>query len=322
MTESIVPQTFRDMPRWWSEGTTWLDSLPERIRQQCDVWDLTPDGTAWHGSNALVLPVRRGNQPCVLRLAPPDERTRGELAALEFWRGRGTVLQYESDADAGAALLERLDGDRTLGRLALEPAAEILGTIMRRLAVPLDDHDVPSTAGIISNRLDELERDWNDAGEPFDRSLLADAVAVGRSLTGITDAVAVNGDLHHDQVLAGVREPWLVVDPIRLRGDIGYDLARALWWRLDEMPDDRTIRSQLTVIGDAAGLDRDHARAATIFRTVDYWLWGLRNGLTEDPVRCARLLAAVREEPSLHRGRRAAGLAAGDRRQPATRSAR
>jgi streptomycin 6-kinase len=26
---------------------------------------------------------------------------------------------------------------------------------------------------------------------------------------------------------------------------------------------------------------------------VDYWLWGLENGLTEDPERCRRLLASL-----------------------------
>lgn len=294
MTDSIVPQSFRDQPRWWAEGSDWLDSLPDRIGRQCLAWNLELDGKPWHGSNALVLPVVRDGDPYALRLAPPDERTRGELAALEFWNGRATVRQYESDPEQGASLLERLDGDRTLQRIDLQPAAEILGTIMRRLAVPVEDQNVRSTGEIITERLEELEHDWTQTGQPFDRSVLSAAVAAGRSLTGINADTAVNGDLHHDQVLAGRREPWLVVDPILLRGDIAYDLARCLWWRLDEMEDDRMIRAQLATIAAAAGIDRDHALAAVIFRTVDYWLWGLRHGLTEDPVRCARLIRAIR----------------------------
>lgn len=293
MSDLIVPQSFRDQPRWRSDGTAWLDSLPDRFRRQCEIWALEPDGKPWHGSNALVVPVRRDERPCVLRLAPPDDRTRGELAALDFWRGRGTVLQYETEPAAGASLLERLDGDATLQRIDLEPAAEVLGEIMRRLAVPIGDQDIPSTQAMVLSRLAELERDWRLTGEPFDRSVLAAGESAGESLTGIRDAVAVNGDLHHDQVLRADREPWLVVDPILLRGDIAYDLARCLWWRLDEMADDRTIRHQLARIAGAARVDHDHAVAAVIFRTVDYWLWGLRNGLTEDPVRCARLLSAV-----------------------------
>lgn len=293
MIVPTVPESFRAEPRWSTDGTAWLDSLPGRIRTQCRAWRLDPDGRPWHGSNALVLPVRRHGEPYVLRLAPPDDRTRGELAALDFWGGRGTALQYESDPDAGASLLERLDGDRTLRQVDLEPAAEVLGTIMRRLAVPVADHGVPATGAIIADRCAELERDWAQTGHPFQRSVLAQALAAGEWLTGVSDEVAVDGDLHHDQVLPASREPWLVVDPVLLRGDIAYDLARCLLWRLDEMSDDRTIRGQLAAIARAAGVDHDHAVAAVTFRTADYWLWGLRNGLTEDPVRCARLLSAV-----------------------------
>ena len=297
MSEPSIPQSFRDQPRWWSDGADWLDSLPERIARQCEVWDLRPDGRPWHGSNALVLPVRRRGEPYALRLAPPDERTRTELAALDFWAGRGTVLQYASDPDAGASLLERLDGDVTLRGLDLDPAVEILGEIIRRLAIPigdqLGDRAVPSTGAIITKALSELEHDWEACGRPFERSVLAAATSAARALAGIDDDVAVNGDLHHDQVLRGTREPWLVVDPVLLRGDIAYDLARCLWWRLDDMADDRTISSQLARIARSAGIDHDHAVVAVIFRTVGYWLWGLRHGLTEDPVRCARLLSAV-----------------------------
>ncbi|GAB3924609.1 hypothetical protein GCM10011575_03870 [Microlunatus endophyticus] len=189
--------------------------------------------------------------------------------------------------------MERLDGDATLRGIDLDPAAEILGDIIRRLAVSVGDHAVPSTGAIMAGAGAEFERDWEACGRPFDRSVLAAATSAAEALVGIDDDLAVNGDLHHDQVLRGLREPWLVGDPVLFRGDIAYDLARCLWWRLDDMGDDRAIRSQLARIARSAGIDHDHAVAAVIFRTVGYWLWGLRNGLTEDPVRCARLLSAV-----------------------------
>jgi streptomycin 6-kinase len=28
-------------------------------------------------------------------------------------------------------------------------------------------------------------------------------------------------------------------------------------------------------------------------RTIDYWLWGLENGLTSDPLRCQRIAEAL-----------------------------
>lgn len=53
------------------------------------------------------------------------------------------------------------------------------------------------------------------------------------------------------------------------------------------------VRRLLRTIVDAGDLDADAAHGWTVARCVDYWLWGLENGLTIDPVRCERVLAAL-----------------------------
>src|SRR5690606_5011622 len=155
-----VPDSFRAQPRWWTEGSGWLDSLPDRVERQCAAWDLSVDGPPRHGSNALIVPVTRVGEPLVLRISPPDDRTTGEIGALRFWAGRGTVLQVDQDVDAGASLLERLDADRSLADVDPAEAAVVLGGLMRRLAIPVDDPAVPSTASMITSRLDRLRSDW------------------------------------------------------------------------------------------------------------------------------------------------------------------
>ena len=127
-------------------------------------------------------------------------------------------------------------------------------------------------------------------GRPFARVILDTALAQTNELGQTKSSLAVNGDLHFEQVLPGAREPWLAVDPVLLRGDIEYDLARILWTRLDEIPGDDDVVRHFEVIVEEARLNPDRARSWVIFRTVDYWLWGLGYGLTEDPVRCARLI--------------------------------
>jgi hypothetical protein len=52
-------------------------------------------------------------------------------------------------------------------------------------------------------------------------------------------------------------------------------------------------RTTFDVLVDAAGLDPALALARATWRTTDYWLWGLEHGLTEDPVRCARVIRAL-----------------------------
>ncbi|GAA4205703.1 aminoglycoside phosphotransferase family protein [Actinocatenispora rupis] len=287
-----IPQSYVDMPRWWTGGTEWLRGLPDAIRYRCDAWDLRVAGTVRHGSNAVVVPVDRGAGEYVLRLTPPGPETAELVRALRFWAGRGTVHLVDADVPAGAVLLERLALDRTLADVDVHEAVTVLGGMMRRLAVPAPA-DVPSTADLVRRRAGELDAQWRGLGAPFDRRILDAALDAAPGLWRTEGDLAVDGDLHSAQVLPGHRERWLTVDPVLLRGDIGYDLGRVLWTRLDDMPDDATIRRCLAAAVDAAGLDRDRARAGVLFRTVDYWLWGLGVGLTEDPVRCARLVAAL-----------------------------
>ena len=279
------------MPRWWHEGPEWLAALPETVRTLCQRWRLTLDGAVRHGSNAIAVPVRRDGEPLVLRVTPPDSRTGEEIRALRFWSGRGTVHLFDAEPAAGASLLERLDSERSLARLPLDDAVPIIARVMRRLAVPAPP-DVPSTTSLVRERIATLEPDWERLGQPFERRVLDAALAATATLCETRSALAdlaVNGDLHFAQVLAGTREPWLVVDPVLLRGDIEYDLARILWTRLDEMPDDQDVARHIETIVREAGLDRERALAWVLYRTVDYWLWGLDYGLTEDPVHCARL---------------------------------
>ncbi|WP_350279568.1 aminoglycoside phosphotransferase family protein [Kribbella sp. HUAS MG21] len=282
-----LPAEFLRMPRWWTEGADWLRDLPAAVDRQCAQWKLDIVGAVAHGSNAVVVPVDRGGDEFVLRMSPPGTEVAEQVHALRWWAGRGMALLYDADVEAGAMLLERLSTPLTTR--PVDEAVVVLGQLMRRLAVPGPD-DVLSTAEIVTKRSAELESQWDQLGRPFSSSILRAALDVAPALSRTGATFAVNGDFHSDQVLAGTREEWLTVDPVLYRGDIEFDLGRVLWTRLDEMTD---IVRYFDLAVAAAGLDRDRARDWVIGRTVDYWLWGLSAGLTEDPVRCARLVSSL-----------------------------
>jgi streptomycin 6-kinase len=285
-----LPPSFLAMSRWWTEGHEWLASLPASVQSQCEQWDLQPDGRLAHGSNAIVLPVLRYGEPLALRMSRPGPDVTDQIHALRWWDGRGMVRLVEGDADRGAMLLERLGSPLT--EVPLAEAIGILGSLMRRLAVPGDPTSL-STATITRARAAELEPDWERLGRPFDEAWLREAEQLGGGRLATTEnELAVNGDFHIDQVLRGAREPWLVVDPVLYRGDIELDLARILWTSIDAMETDDELLDHFATLVATAELDRDRARDWVVYRTTDYWLWGLNVGLTEDPVRCRRLLRA------------------------------
>jgi len=282
----VIPQAFLDMPRWWREGKDWLAALPGTAEAVCRRWGLRLDGEPQHGSNALVLPVRRGDERLALRLTPPGPEVSDQVTALRFWDGRGTVRLEAADLAAGAMLLERLAMDGSLRALPIDEALDVLGLMMRRLAVPAPQW-APSTTGMVTERAATLPSDWERLGRPFDKAFLEQAVEAAARLGETTANLAVNGDLHSGQVLRGTREQWLTVDPVLLRGDIAFDLGRTLWTRLDELVD---VRAGFGIVVAAAGLDEGWARDGVLFRATDYWLWCLSHGLTEDPLRCERLI--------------------------------
>lgn len=286
-----LPPSFLAMPRWWGgRDADWLAGLSGLAGDQCLRWQLDVVGPPVHGSNAIVVPVARGADVFALRLAPPGPQIADQVTALRFWDGRGVARLFRADISRGALLLEWVPG----GSLRSVPVAEAiptLGRVMRRLAVPAPPH-ARSTADLAAARLRELEADWFRLRRPFDRGFLTRAVEAGIGLCTTGSDRAVNGDLHSDQVLGGTREPWLAVDPVLLRGDVAYDLARVLWTRVDEMSGPAEVLRHFDAVVREADLDRDRARDWVVFRTVDYWLWGLNVGLTDDPRRCRALLGA------------------------------
>jgi streptomycin 6-kinase len=158
------------------------------------------------------------------------------------------------------------------------------------MAVPAP-FEVPSTASIATDHAETFERDWLALNGPTPRTHLEVAVRLSRELAdAVPSDTAVDGDLHCEQVLAADRAPWLVVDPVLLRGDPEYDFARVLWSRLDELPEDSDITDAFDAFVRAARVPPDRARRWIVVRSMSYLLWGIPRGLTWDPPKCRRLL--------------------------------
>ena len=101
----------------------------------------------------------------------------------------------------------------------------------------------------------------------------------------------VNWDLHYGNVLfAPTRQAWLAIDPKPATGTPEFGIAQLLWTRIDEMAGPADFHRHLAALIESAGLDANLTHAWTLVRVVDYWLWALGIGLTEDPRRCATLL--------------------------------
>ncbi|WP_181312787.1 aminoglycoside phosphotransferase family protein [Nocardioides campestrisoli] len=256
---------------------SWLDRLPGLAREVLAEWELSPDGPAMHGHCSLVLPVRRAEGELgVLKLALPDAESEHEALALQRWAGDGAVRMLRADPARRAMLLERL-GRRTLAEEWDVQACELVGQRYARLHLP-----APPQLRLLS---DQVAR-WTaslaalPAGAPLPHRLVEQAVSLGRELTSDPgERRLLHTDLHYDNVLAGEREEWLVIDPKPLAGDPHYEVAPLLWNRWDELAGDvrAGVRRRFHAVVDAAGLDEERARDWVVVRMLHNALWGLRD---------------------------------------------
>ena len=253
------------------DGGTWLGRLPRLVDDHLDRWALTVDGAPWHGENALVLPVRRGQEQAVLKLTWPHPEARHEHLALRLWDGDGAVRLLAADPTAYALLLERLDGDRDLTTVPVLDACEVVGTLFTRL-------DRPATPQL--DTLGARAARWRE-------QLAVPTPLVPRRFTEqalttlpglLVDAPAprlVHEDLHDLNVLAPLdqaRGDWLAIDPKPVAGEWAYAVAPIVWNRPEELARAHNLRAHVRlradVVGEAAGLDPDRVRAWTFVRLV------------------------------------------------------
>jgi streptomycin 6-kinase len=282
-----IPEAFATatITREGEAGRRWLAELPRWVERLCRQWQLVVDGPLRHGYLGLVLPVRRGELRCALKLAWLDEATATEATALRAWAGHGAVRLLESEPALGAMLLERLDPQRTLAGVGIEAAIPIAGQLLRRLAIPAPA-GLPAQPALAEAIAGHLPVRWERYGRPMPRRLVDHACALAGQLGQAGQALLVNYDLHYENILAGQREAWLAIDPKPVAGDPEFGVAQLLWCRLEEIERRGGLDRHFQALVEAAELDAGLSRAWTLVRCLDYWLWGLSVGLTDDPARC------------------------------------
>jgi streptomycin 6-kinase len=259
-------------PAW----ATFLERLPALLRELLEEWELTPDNDPTHGYAAVVLPVRTaGGRPAVLKVGWPHEEAEHEHLALQHWHGNGAVQLLRADPRRFALLLERLHREDLTELWDLQ-ACEIVAGLYGRLhvAAPPQLRTLTSYVERWTADLSRLPR-----SAPVPRRLVEQAVALGRDLAadpGSTGTM-IHGDLHYENVLAGDREPWLVIDPKPVSGDPHYEVAPLLWNRREELAGDVRggLRRRFLTTVDAAGLDEDRARDWVVVRMVHNAMWEL-----------------------------------------------
>jgi streptomycin 6-kinase len=282
---SLVPEHFAQMieVREGEAGEAWVADLQARLEALLERWTLTVAGATMFGYVAVVVPVRGADGvPAALKVSYPDDESASELPALRAWHGAGVVGLRRHDETGFAMLLEWLDPQRSLFSVPVEHGVDLIGRLLRRLHATPAPPGVPRLAEESRRWLQTVPRDWDRHCRGQDRRLLDAALATFRDLGPEAGETLLHRDLHYGNVLAGVREDWLAIDPKGMAGDPAYDVLPAVWNRLDTLlaADDpaAAVRHRVDALCEVAGIDRERGYRWTQARAVEDLMWQLRTG--------------------------------------------
>jgi streptomycin 6-kinase len=186
-------------------------------------WKLTPDGEAFTTghSGSLLLPVVRDGARAILKIAAGEEETRG-AAMMDWYAGYGAAKVFAHDGPA--LLLERLEGQRDLSKMARsgqdDAATGIICSVVAGLHAP--------RARVPPENLVPMQiwfRPLDPAALRYGGILTKCAAAARDLLAHPQSVVPLHGDIHHGNILDGGERGWLAIDPKGILGERGFDYA-------------------------------------------------------------------------------------------------
>ncbi|MEW1960395.1 aminoglycoside phosphotransferase family protein [Kineococcus sp. NPDC059986] len=213
---------------------SWLDGLPELVRDLERRWDLVVGRTLDGATEAFVAEaVTAGGRPVVLKLVLPQgdgAAARHETTALRLGAGRGTVALLDADPHRGALLLERLGRPMIALGLPTGERHALLCDTVARVWRPAPGADLPTGADRARHLAAFVTQTWEDLGHPCSERAVEHAVAcAGRREAAHDDerAVLVHGDVHQLNALeAG--SGFRLVDPDGVLAEPECDLGTVM----------------------------------------------------------------------------------------------
>jgi streptomycin 6-kinase len=262
-----------------SAGADWLKRLPGIVAGCVERWSLTLSPPFEDAGYSYVAPARRDGGPAaVLKVAFVWHELTSEAEALRWYGGRGAVELLEADDDAGALLMEQALPGTPLAAIADdEEATRIAAGLMRELwrSAPRDDR--LATVEGWAKGLQKLRECYGGGTGPFPAWLVERAERnFAELMASTTEMVLLHGDLHHANIRAAQRRPWLAIDPKGVIGDRGYEVGPLMSNPHDphEVPDlAGMLARRLDVLTEELGIDRERLHAWAVFHAVlsEWW---------------------------------------------------
>jgi streptomycin 6-kinase len=282
-------------------GREWVSRLPALLDECAAHWRLRVDPPFALTYNYVAPATRDDGREVVLKVGYPSRELGNEVAALRTFAGRGIAALLDDDEARGAFLLERLRPGTGIDQLDDEAATSIAARVMRNLwTPPPEEHAFPHVADW-GRGFQRLRAAFDGGSGPFPEALVARAEELFASLLASSGpAVLLHGDLHHGNILAAERAPYLAIDPKGVVGEPAFETASFLSnpQGIARRPGAAAlIARRIDQLTAELALDRARIRGWGLAQAVlsAWWTWEDHGEVGEHALACARLIAATPE---------------------------
>jgi streptomycin 6-kinase len=283
-------------------GVMWLSGLPAlvvRCEQRWSVRVLPPVESLSY--NYIAMAVRADGTSVILKLGVPNPELLTEIAALRLYDGCGCVRLLDADPEGGALLLEHLKPGTPLSSLTDDAqATSIAVRVMQQLWRPVPpEHPFPTVARWAAG-LQRLRDRFDGGTGPLPAAWVERAERLfSELLSSMDEPVLLHGDLHHFNILAAERLPWLAIDPKGIVGEPAYEIGALLrnpFPRILRDPRARQMSARrLDQLAAELGFDRGRLQDWAVAQAVLAAWWSYEDhGYGWEPwLACAELLVSL-----------------------------
>jgi len=267
-----------------SIGAEWLRRLPGLISECESRWSMTVRRPFEHLSyNYVALAIRSDGSPAILKMGVPNSELKAEIEALSLFDGQGIVRLLDADPGQGLLLLEHLKPGTPLSDLDDDAkATSIAARVMSQIWRPAPANPLFPTVAEWASGLTKLRQRFEGGMGPLPRSLVEEAESrFAELIDSMGPQVLLHGDLHHDNILAAERQPWLAIDPKGVIGEPAYEVGALLRNIAPQFAaqalSGRILERRVYQLAEELGFDRERLRGWGLAQAVLSAWWSLED---------------------------------------------
>jgi streptomycin 6-kinase len=251
--------------------------------------------------NYAASAIRQDGTPVVLKAGFPEREFKTEAEALRLYAGWGAVQLFDADVERGVLLLEHITPGTLLSIVQDdEEATSIAAHVMRQLWRPVaKDHPFPTVADW-ARGMSRVREEFGGGSGPFPARMVDQAEHLFEELfSSMGEPVLLHGDLHHFNILAASRQPWLAIDPKGVVGEPEYEVGALLRNPTPEIATRPGLRQLLArridQLAEELGFDKTRLRDWSLAQAVlsAWWSYEDHGGGWDVSIAIAENLAAI-----------------------------